>query len=228
MKLFTILIAFLFPFLVIIQIVLSKNIDDNKSNTYTEVIRIVEPGVFDYQSSEFLIRMGLWGIEFPKKDQPGYMSAINFCEEKLLNSVVDIRMKKEFNQKNIKLVEVYLGNSSESLNLMCIRQGLGWHNEDETSRFGPYVLAQMRAKRSRLGVWGSGFDYGKKNQNSIEPVLPAIMGSSPIFSGLKYWVTTFGKIHRPHCSFYQRGRGELTSRPRGDDCRICGGFKGKN
>ena len=162
MKLFTILIAFLFPFLVIIQIVLSKNIDDNKSNTYTEVIRIVEPGVFDYQSSEFLIRMGLWGIEFPKKDQPGYMSAINFCEEKLLNSVVDIRVKKEFNQKNIKLVEVYLGNSSESLNLMCIRQGLGWHNEDETSRFGPYVLAQMRAKRSRLGVWGSGFDYGKK------------------------------------------------------------------
>ena len=206
-----------------------------KDNEYTDgivipngVIRVIEPGVFDYQSSEFLIRMGLWGIDFPKKNQPGFLQAINFCEEKLLNTEVDIKVKKEFNSNNIKLVEVYPANSNESLNLLCIREGLGWHKEDETTRHGPYVLAQIRAKRGELGIWANGFDYEKSNKMPMKPVLPSVLGNSPIFTGLKYWVTSFGKVHRPECSFYQRGRGELTNRPRGDDCRICGGFKGKD
>ena len=139
-----------------------------------------------------------------------------------------ISVKKEFDLKNLKLVEVYLKAEKESLNLMCLRQGLGWHNETETFRHGPFVLAQIRAKRSELGIWANGYDYERKNQAPTSPVLPRVMGVSPIFSGLKYWVTSFGKVHRPDCSFYQRGRGELTNRPRGDDCRICGGFKGKD
>ena len=45
---------------------------------------------------------------------------------------------------------------------------------------------------------------------------------------LSYWVTSLGKIHRPDCAFYQRGRGNLTMNPSGTDCRICGGRKSKN
>jgi len=156
------------------------------------------------------------------------MEAINFCEEKLLNSDSEIKVRKEFNSENIKLVEVYPAKSNESLNLICIRQGLGWHKEGETSRYGPYVLAQIRAKRGELGIWANGFNYENIKQIPMKPVLPSVLGNSPIFTGLKYWVTSFGKVHRPDCSFYQRGRGELTNRPRGDDCRICGGFKGKD
>ena len=225
MKPFIALVTYFFPLFLICHLLRSE---DNNTKEHKGVIRVIEPGVFDYQSSDFLVRMGLWGVNFPNKDQAGFMQAINFCEEKLLNSVVEIKVRKEFNSNNIKLVEVYPANSNESLNLMCIRGGLGWHKEEETSRHGPYVLAQIRAKRSELGIWANGFNYGNTNQIPLKPVLPGILGNSPIFSGLKYWVTSFGKVHRPECSFYQRGRGELTNRPRGDDCRICGGFKGKN
>jgi len=224
-NLYIALITYSFPLFFICQLLQSE---DNKTQSHNGVIRVIEPGVFDYQSSEFLVRMGLWGVNFPSKEQPGFMEAINFCEEKLLNSDSEIKVRKEFNSENIKLVEVYPAKSNESLNLICIRQGLGWHKEGETSRYGPYVLAQIRAKRGELGIWANGFNYENIKQIPMKPVLPSVLGNSPIFTGLKYWVTSFGKVHRPDCSFYQRGRGELTNRPRGDDCRICGGFKGKN
>jgi len=224
-NLYIALITYSFPLFFICQLLQSE---DNKTQSHNGVIRVIEPGVFDYQSSEFLVRMGLWGVNFPSKEQPGFMEAINFCEEKLLNSDSEIKVRKEFNSENIKLVEVYPAKSNESLNLICIRQGLGWHKEGETSRYGPYVLAQIRAKRGELGIWANGFNYENIKQIPMKPVLPSVLGNSPIFTGLKYWVTSFGKVHRPDCSFYQRGRGELTNRPRGDDCRICGGFKGKD
>ena len=225
MNLYIALITYSFPIFFICQLLQSE---DNKTQSHNGVIRVIEPGVLDYQSSEFLVRMGLWGVNFPSKEQPGFMEAINFCEEKLLNSDSEIKVRKEFNSENIKLVEVYPAKSNESLNLICIRQGLGWHKEGETSRYGPYVLAQIRAKRGELGIWANGFNYENIKQIPMKPVLPSVLGNSPIFTGLKYWVTSFGKVHRPDCSFYQRGRGELTNRPRGDDCRICGGFKGKD
>jgi len=204
--------------------------DGNQSVPLREVVRVIAPGVFDYQSSDYLVRFSLWGVGFPKNNQPGYHQALSFCEGKLLGSKVTVVVKQEFNKANIKLAEVFLENESDSLNLQCIKNGVGWHDEVESSRHGPFVLAQIRSKRANLGVWSRDFDYQQKAGIDAppSPILPSIMGKSPFLSGLKYWVTTFGKVHRPECSFYQRGRGELTSRPRGSDCRICGGFKGRD
>ena len=36
------------------------------------VIRVLEPGVVDYQSSIFIIRISAWGVSFRQKVQPGY------------------------------------------------------------------------------------------------------------------------------------------------------------
>ena len=204
--------------------------DANQSVPLREVVRVIAPGVFDYQSSDYLVRFSLWGVGFPKNNQPGYDQALSFCEVKLLGSTVSLVVKKEFNQENIKLAEVFLENDNDSLNLQCIKNGVGWHDEVESLRHGPFVLAQIRSKRANMGVWGRDFDYQQLagRDSTPNPVLPSMIGKSPFFSGLKYWVTSFGKVHRPECSFYQRGRGELTSRPRGTDCRICGGFKGRN
>lgn len=221
-------ITYLFVILLLAHTGLTANGEGNNSISRNEIIRVIEPGVFDYQHSDFLIRMRLWGISFPGKEQPGFKRALQFCEDKLLGTDVSISVKKEFDLKNLKLVDVYLKAEKQSLNLLCLRQGLGWHNETETFRHGPFVLGQIRARRSELGIWGNGYVYENENQAPTSPLLPRVMGVSPIFSGLKYWVTSFGKVHRPDCSFYQRGRGELTNRPRGDDCRICGGFKGKD
>jgi len=204
--------------------------DGNHSVPLREVVRVIAPGVFDYQSSDYLVRFSLWGVGFPKNNQPGYDQALSFCEGKLLGSTVSLVVKKEFSQENIKLAEVFIENENDSLNLQCIKNGVGWHDEVESLRHGPFVLAQIRSKRANMGVWGRDFDYQQLagRDSTPNPVLPSMIGKSPFFSGLKYWVTSFGKVHRPECSFYQRGRGELTSRPRGTDCRICGGFKGRN
>jgi len=118
-NLYIALITYSFPLFFICQLLQSE---DNKTQSHNGVIRVIEPGVFDYQSSEFLVRMGLWGVNFPSKEQPGFMEAINFCEEKLLNSDSEIKVRKEFNSENIKLVEVYPAKSNESLNLICIRK----------------------------------------------------------------------------------------------------------
>ena len=70
------------------------------------------------------------------------------------------------------------------------------------------------------------FDYKGAHGKVLTPTPRFPSSFSPAGSfvpRLNYWVTSFGKIHRPGCSFYERGRGSLTSKPNGSDCRICGG-----
>ena len=32
------------------------------------IVRVLEPGVFDYQSEKFVIRMRAWGVNFPQEE----------------------------------------------------------------------------------------------------------------------------------------------------------------
>lgn len=42
--------------------------------------------------------------------------------------------------------------------------------------------------------------------------------------GTKYWVTSTGKTHAPHCRYYGKTkRGHYTTKPTGDNCKKCGG-----
>ena len=51
-----------------------RSFDANKTaSAILGVVRIIQPGVFDYQSSEYLIRMRAWGVGFPQRNQPGYL-----------------------------------------------------------------------------------------------------------------------------------------------------------
>ena len=70
MKPFIALVTYFFPLFLICHLLRSE---DNNTNEHNGVIRVIEPGVFDYQSSDFLVRMGLWGVNFPNKDQAGFM-----------------------------------------------------------------------------------------------------------------------------------------------------------
>ena len=78
---------------------LNKKILDNDANgseAKGEIVRVIKPGVFDYQTKEFMIRMRAWGVGFPKRDQPGYNEAITFTEQKLLSTLAEIEIKQEF------------------------------------------------------------------------------------------------------------------------------------
>ena len=206
--------------------------EENAENTTPQkggVVRVLEPGVFDYQSSDYLVRMRAWGVSFPTRSNPGYKQAIRLSEDLLLDTNLSIIVKKEFDLQNYKVVDIFLPSYSKSFSTLCIEQGVGWHNEKETNRHGVFVISQIKAKRQNLGVWKHGPPTeGQAQDNSIPtPVLKSMIGQNPFASGIQFWVTSFNKIHRPGCSFYERGRGEYSRRPTGTDCRICGGVNAK-
>ena len=207
----------------------SKN-DNNGSVVKEEAIRIIKPGVFDYQGKDFLLRMRAWGVGFPRREQPGYNEAISFAEGMLLGVSLKINMKQEFDPSNLKVVQVIISKDGSDFSREAIAQGIGWHLDKETKRYGPYVLSELKAKRLNVGVWAKNFNYDQAQSSTSLPTakLPGLINNrSGFVPSLSYWVTSFGKIHRPGCSFYQRGRGTLSTKPQGVDCRICGGKTAK-
>jgi len=203
--------------------------DINSTGINGDIIRVIKPGVFDYSTDGLLLRMRAWGVGFPTREQPGYNRAISFTETNLIGAVNEIKIRNEFDLENLKVVDIILPSRSTTFSRLAIEEGIGWHLENETNRHGFLVMAQLRAKRKSLGVWATGFDYHSTSSNlnfgANSPILPRIMSGNGALPTIRYWVTSFGKIHRPGCSFYERGRGELSSRPTGEDCRICGGTK---
>lgn len=211
------------PFFMDAKTIISS--EDNKTLTKQGVIRVIQPGVFDYQSKQYLIRMRAWGVKFPAREQMGYKEALHFTETKLLNQVISIVVMKDFDQDNIKVVDILLGDEKASFSKESILNGLGWHIESETSRHGAFIISQIKAKRKNIGVWSYGNEYNQLQykQKKLTPLLKSMIGQNPLSVSIEYWVTTFGKIHRPSCTFYERGRGQLSRRPIGENCRICGG-----
>tara|TARA_B100000212_G_scaffold341664_1_gene325526 strand:+ start:2977 stop:3678 length:702 start_codon:yes stop_codon:yes gene_type:complete len=209
------------------------NKDDNgtEAGSTAEVIRVIQPGVFDLKSTDFLIRMRAWGVGFPKRGEPGFEQALSFTEKHLLSTSPQIIIRQEFDTKNLKVCEVKVANGSMNFSREAITLGIGWHLEDETGRFGPYLLAQLKAKRMNLGVWANDYNYAQQVGKVLtpSPQFPNLLhgGKGGFVPRLNFWVSSFGKIHRPECSFYERGRGMLTTQPKGIDCRICGGRNSK-
>lgn len=203
--------------------------DHNQSGSSNEIIRVIQPGIFDVQSKDYLVRMRAWGVSFPKRGQPGFESALAFTEKRLISTKPNLVVKREFDEQNYKVVEIEYLEQNINFSKEAISLGIGWHNEKETGRFGPFLMAQLKAKRLKAGIWSSGFNYEiSESQPTPKPRLPTLYDQRQGFiPSLSFWVTSFGKIHRPGCSFYERGRGKLTSKPQGTDCRICGGRKPK-
>jgi len=199
-----------------------------------EVLRVLSPGVFDVMVEDFQVRFRAWGVGFPKRDQPGYREALRFTEQQLLASKVNLKTKQEFDLKNLKLVDILPVGSQTTFSRQAILTGHGWHLEKETNRYGPFTLAQMKAKRMVLGVWKTPLAYTQADDASAMPMpKPKLPGA--LFrqqqgipaAGISYWVSSLGKVHRPGCAFYRKGRGLISNSPQGYDCRICGGRNGK-
>ena len=198
-----------------------------------EIMRVLSPGVFDVKTGDFQVRFRAWGVGFPKRDQPGYREALRFTEEILLGVKVNLQVKREFDADNLKLVDLRPVGSSMTFSRQAILSGHGWHLDKETNRYGPFALAQMKAKRMNLGVWKNPFAYGSATGESAppQPKLPGALfrqqQASESGTRITFWVSSVGKVHRPGCAFYRRGRGVLTPTPQGYDCGICGGKVGK-
>ena len=223
-------LPFFYCFSVVTTFAQSSLSDSNQTTQPNRVIRVIQPGVFDLQTPGFIVRIRAWGVGFPLRGQPGYDEALSFSEKLLVSTTPKFRLKREFDEKNLKVAEVLLLGGSLNFSQDAIGNGIGWHLEKETNRFGPYLLAQLKAKRQNIGVWANNYNYSQVVAPFARPnpSLPGLMkGRDTFIPSLSFWVSSFGKIHRPGCSFYERGRGRLTSKPTGTDCRICGGRNAK-
>ena len=109
------------------------------------------------------------------------------------NPILDV--VRTFDENNLKVVKVGMQGGKLDFSLDCISNGLGWHNEEETGRFGPLVLAQLKAKRSNLGFGRTGFNY-KSDPVSLQtpqPSLPSAYIRNHLLPQISYWVTSFRK-----------------------------------
>ena len=78
--------------------------DGNGSLASSKIIRVVQPGVFDVQTTGYVVRMRAWGVGFPKRDQPGYAEALSFTENRLVLTAPEFKIKREFDEKNLKVL----------------------------------------------------------------------------------------------------------------------------
>lgn len=216
-----------------IPLLILADTDNNTTNPKTfnspKIIRVVSPGVFDSTYGEYQMRLRLWGVSFPRRGEPGYQESIVFAEKTLINRDIRMAVKIPFDTNNLKVVDITVQDIGKNYSSLAIENGIGWHNEKETGRLGLFLIAQMKAKRNKAGIWSLNYNFQgssvtpSKPQPQLPNILSASRGNLPLIT---YWVTSLGKVHRPSCAFYQRGRGKLTSNPTGSDCRICGGRGG--
>lgn len=195
-----------------------------------EVVRVLEPNIFLVNAAGLEVRLKAWGIGCPRRDEPGYRAALRFAEEQLLGLKVRLEVKREFDPDGYKQVLAYPKGDKINFNRSMISQGHAWHLEKVTKRHGPFALAQIRAKRERLGIWRASYAYDFEGSSDAapKPALPSLFRAQGQGSAARimYWQSFVGKVHAPGCAFYTKGSGVLTPNPQGRDCGVCGGRQG--
>jgi hypothetical protein len=206
-------------------------VDEKQAVQLYEVVRVPEPGILHVKAAGLEVRLKAWGIGYPRRDQPRYREALRFAEETLLGLQVKLQIKREFDPDGYKQVLVVPKGDTISFNRSMIARGHAWHLEQVTKRYGPFAIAQIKAKRERLGIWRESYAYDFEGSVNAapKPILPSLLRAQGVQGSaarINYWQSFVGKIHRPGCAFYSKGSGILTPNPQGRDCRICGGLRG--
>lgn len=115
------------------------------------VIKVADGDTFtllDSKNNKLKIR--LYGVDCPEKNQPYYEAAKNFTSKSVLNKTVRVEVKnKDFYQRHVGVV--WTPNKT-NLNLALLRNGLAWHYiEYDKSKL--YQNAENAAKTANKNIW---------------------------------------------------------------------------
>lgn len=96
------------------------------------------------------IKIRLYGIDCPEKNQDYYSEAKNFVTKAILNKTVKVEVKnKDMYQRHVGVIWT---PSNTNLNLALLRNGLAWHYK-QYDKSKLYENAENAAKLAHKNIW---------------------------------------------------------------------------
>ena len=105
--------------------------------------------LIDFLESSETIKVRLWGIDTPEKNQPFGMTAKNYCVDRYLNKTIDVNIK-DVDRYGRTVAVLSLGK--EIINEHLIKVGLAW-DYHYYSKSEVYANLQKLAMNKKVGLW---------------------------------------------------------------------------
>lgn len=141
MKKITLFLLFLFTSTLLLaqQIITGRVIKVADGDTFT---------LLDSKNKKIKIR--LYGIDCPEKNQNYYDAARNYLSKAILNKTIRVEVKnKDFYQRHVAVV---WSPNNTNINLGLLRNGLAWHyTQYDKSKI--YANAENAARRAKKNIW---------------------------------------------------------------------------
>jgi endonuclease YncB( thermonuclease family) len=112
------------------------------------IIRVIDGDTFVFQTKEGSLKIRMYGIDAPERDQPYSKESTNFLKQYLNKDA--ILKASGVDRYSRTLGVLYIDR--KDINLLAIKNGCAWHFK-RYSNDQQYAQAQEYAKNNKLGLW---------------------------------------------------------------------------
>ena len=170
------------------------------------------------------IRVRLYAIDAPEKDQPYGMKATARLKRLVAGKQVDI-YPVCLDKYRRYLAKVF--QNDRYTNLIMVRCGLAWAYSAGKQNF-EFKIAQNEAQRHNLGLWlqpNPTAPWKHRHSQAPPQILKQQQAEKSIQAEKIYWLNTKTNVrHNSHCRWYKNTKhGRMCTKNEGRACGICGG-----
>ena len=115
-----------------------------------KVVKVIDGDIIEVLHKEVPVRILLWGIDCPEKEQPYGGAAKQFTTEKALGKLVTVKVK-EVDKYGRRVADVILPAGSV-LNRELVKAGLAWWYR-KFSKDKNLEVMEKEARSSKRGLW---------------------------------------------------------------------------
>ena len=176
------------------------------------------------ETAQGQIRVRLYGIDAPEKDQPYGAESTAYLEQLVGQKQVDIYPVCLDKYKRY-LAKVFVNNNYT--NLLMVKAGLAWEYSGGKQNF-ELKTAEERAQRQNLGLWiqpNPTAPWKHRHSQAPPQSLKQQQVEKPIQAEKRYWLNTKTNVrHNSSCRWYRNTKhGRMCTKDEGRACGKCGG-----